>query len=182
VAFDGGGGLSVVADSTALVLQHGERGRKVAWGPRKAITGVANSSPSRRMVAVSQGKSGRGVTALASEAGGPILERMGEAAMCLSMGEKEWVERGALRRPVPFCGGSEARQRDEGGGGVQLCSRPRGANGGGVQLGLRVGQHGTDVVTLGCSDSGGRRTPHGRGGSKLRTREDGGVCDLGRCD
>jgi hypothetical protein len=68
------------------------------------------------MVAVSQGKSGRGVTALASEAGGPILERMGEAATCLSVGEKERVERGALRRPVPFCGGSEARQRDEGGG------------------------------------------------------------------
>jgi hypothetical protein len=70
VAFDGSGGLSVVADDTALVPHHGERGRKVRWGPRKASRGVTSGSSSRRTAVVSLGKSRRGVTALASEADG----------------------------------------------------------------------------------------------------------------
>jgi hypothetical protein len=56
------------------------------------------------------------VTALASEAGGPILGRMGEAVTCLSAGEKERGKKGAGRRPAPFCGGSVVRQRGKGGG------------------------------------------------------------------
>jgi hypothetical protein len=35
-----------------------------------------------------------------------------------------------------------------------------------------VGQHGTDAAALGCSDSGGRCMPHGRG---LSTGVDGGA-------
>jgi hypothetical protein len=38
---------------------------------------------------VSRGRSGREARALASEANGPILGRMGEVAACLSVGEKE---------------------------------------------------------------------------------------------
>jgi hypothetical protein len=36
VACCGGGAGMVVADDATLVLHHGERGRKVRWGPRKA--------------------------------------------------------------------------------------------------------------------------------------------------
>jgi hypothetical protein len=46
VAFDGNGAGTVVADDVALVLHHGERGRKVRWGPRKARRGAASGSPS----------------------------------------------------------------------------------------------------------------------------------------
>jgi hypothetical protein len=70
VAFDGSGGLLVVADDAALVPHHGERGRKVRWGPRKASRGVTSGSSSGRTAVVSLGKSRRGVTALASEADG----------------------------------------------------------------------------------------------------------------
>jgi hypothetical protein len=71
VAFDGSGGRSVVADDdVALVLHHGERGRKVRWGPRKARRGATRGSPSGRTAAASQGKSRRGVMALAFEASG----------------------------------------------------------------------------------------------------------------
>jgi hypothetical protein len=68
-----------------------------------------------------------------------------------------------------------------GGGGVRLCSRPRGENGGGVRFDLRVvsdvSWHGTDTAAQGCSDSCGRRTSRGHW---LRTGEDGGVHDVGR--
>jgi hypothetical protein len=70
VAFDVGGGLSVVANDAGLVLHHREIGRKVRWGPRKARRGVASGSPSGRATVVTRGKSRRGVMALASEVGG----------------------------------------------------------------------------------------------------------------
>jgi hypothetical protein len=45
--------------------------------------------------------------------------------------------------------------------------------GGRVGVGTRwvgaVDQHDTDAVAPGCSDSGGRRTPRGHGGSGMRT-------------
>jgi hypothetical protein len=115
----------VVTDDTALVLHHGERGRKVRWGPRKARRGVANGSPSGRTTVASWWKSGRRVTALASEAGRPILGRTGEAVTCLSTGEKERGKRGAGRRSAPFCGGSVAWQRGKGGGGPALFEATR---------------------------------------------------------
>jgi hypothetical protein len=52
-----------------------------------------------------------------------------------------------------------------GGVGVPVAVPHGGANGaerGGVGFG-DIDRHGTDVVALGCSDSGGRRTPRGRG-------------------
>jgi hypothetical protein len=58
VAFGGGGAGTVVADDAALVLHHGERGRKVRWGPTKARRGAASDSPSERTVVASWGKSG----------------------------------------------------------------------------------------------------------------------------
>jgi hypothetical protein len=54
------------------------------------------------------------VRALASEADGLILGRMGEVATCMSTDEKEWGKRGAGRRPAPFCGGSKALAEREG--------------------------------------------------------------------
>jgi hypothetical protein len=45
VAFDGGGAGTVVTDDAALVLHHGERWRKVRWGPSKARRGAASGSP-----------------------------------------------------------------------------------------------------------------------------------------
>jgi hypothetical protein len=78
----------VIADDAALVLHHEERGREVRWGPRKARRGAASSSTTRQTAAASQDKSGREVRALAFEANGLILGRMGEVAVCLSMGEK----------------------------------------------------------------------------------------------
>jgi hypothetical protein len=53
VALDGDGGLLVVIDDAAIVLHHGERGRKVRWGPRKVRRGTASGSPSRRTAAAS---------------------------------------------------------------------------------------------------------------------------------
>jgi hypothetical protein len=94
VAFDGGGAGTVVTDDVALALHHRERDRKVRWGPKRPGRGATSGSPSRRMRATSRGKSGRGVTDLVSEAGGPILGRMGEAAACMSTGEKEWGGKG----------------------------------------------------------------------------------------
>jgi hypothetical protein len=116
VAFNYGGAGTVVADDAALVLHHGESRRKVRWGPRKARRDAASSSPSGRTTAMSWGKSGREARALASEADGLILGRTLEVAACLSTGVKERGARGAGRWPAPFCGGSEAQQRGEGGG------------------------------------------------------------------
>jgi hypothetical protein len=91
---------------------------KVRWGPRKARRGAASGSPSGRMVAVSQGKSGREARALASEADGPILGRTGEVAACSNAGEKERGKRGNGTWPTPFSGSSEVRQRGKKGWGV----------------------------------------------------------------
>jgi hypothetical protein len=70
VAFGGGGAGTVVADDTALVLHHGERGRKVSWGPRKVRRGTASGSPSGRTTA-SRRKSRRAD----GGGGGGVLER-----------------------------------------------------------------------------------------------------------
>jgi hypothetical protein len=94
VAFDGGGAGTVVADDTALVLHHRERGTKVRSGPRKMRRGAASGALSGRTAAASQGKSGREVRALASEADGPILGRTEEVAACLSADEKERGRKG----------------------------------------------------------------------------------------
>jgi hypothetical protein len=45
VAFCGGGAGTVVADDAAQVLHHGERGRKVRWGSRRAEEAWASGSP-----------------------------------------------------------------------------------------------------------------------------------------
>jgi hypothetical protein len=94
VAFDGGGGLSVVADDTSLVLHHVERGRKVRWGPRKVRRGAPSGSPSGRTTAASQGKISEGSDDPSVRGWLPILGRMGEASTCLSAGEKARAERG----------------------------------------------------------------------------------------
>jgi hypothetical protein len=44
VAFGGGGASTVVADNAAQVPHHGERGRKVRWGPRKVGQGATSGS------------------------------------------------------------------------------------------------------------------------------------------
>jgi hypothetical protein len=46
VVFGNGGAGTVVTDDAALVLHHGERGRKVRWGLRKVRRGAASGSPS----------------------------------------------------------------------------------------------------------------------------------------
>jgi hypothetical protein len=56
VAFNGGGGLSVVPDDTALVLHHRERGRKVRWGPNRRKEARANASREGRTTAASRWK------------------------------------------------------------------------------------------------------------------------------
>jgi hypothetical protein len=132
VAFGSSGAGTVVADDMAQVLHHGERGREVKWGPRKARRGTASGSPSGRTAVVSRRKSGREARALASEADGSILGRTGEVAACLSAIKKEQGERAAGRWPTPFCGGSEARVEREGAGGSGDWRRVEGKNGGGV--------------------------------------------------
>jgi hypothetical protein len=106
------------------------------------------------------------VTALASEAGGPILGRTGEAVTCLSAGEKERGERGAGRQPAPFCGGSVVRQRGKGEGGPGVDAvwrgkwgRERGPRCRGGQLGWPASTHGrrARAATL-WRDRGGQRT------------------------
>jgi hypothetical protein len=55
-------------------------------------------------------------------------------------------------------------------------SAPRGGkNRGGVRGFEDMDRHGTDAAAPGCSDSGGQRTPHGRGGHVRRTGDGGGV-------
>jgi hypothetical protein len=46
VAVDGGGAGTVVTDDATLVLHHGERGRNVRWGSRRAEEERASGSPS----------------------------------------------------------------------------------------------------------------------------------------
>jgi hypothetical protein len=58
VAFGGGGAGTVVADVAALVLHHGERGRKVRWEPMKVRRGAASGSPSERTTMAMEGSGG----------------------------------------------------------------------------------------------------------------------------
>jgi hypothetical protein len=97
-----------------------------------------------------------------------------DARMAVGRGERGGREEGAARWPAPL----EADAGEGWGFGLwcraawrRKWCRERG-------LGFNdVDRHGTDVVALGCSDSGGRRTPRGRGydrggwqGATTRTR------------
>jgi hypothetical protein len=81
-------------------------------------------------------------------------------------------------------GRREGREKENGGGGsgVRRLMEGKTEEGSGSVRGWvsDVGQHGTDTVALGCSDSGGRCTPRGHSGRGLRTREDSGVSDAGQ--
>jgi hypothetical protein len=166
VAFDGSGAGTVVADDAALVLHHGERGRKVRWGPRKTRMGAASGSPSGRTAAASRGKSGREARALASEANGPILGRTGEVAVCFCAGEKEQGGKGEWdggRRLLWWLGGAGGEERWQGGPGFGATwrgkwGRERDPKRGGGQLGCPASSLGWRAqAALLPRDRGGRR-------------------------
>jgi hypothetical protein len=99
----------VVADDATQVLHHGERKRSVRWGQGgwKRHGLAAHRGEERRPQL--GGKLGRGAAILASEAGGLSLGRTGEAAACLSSGERERTRKGegAARRRVGAGEGAE---------------------------------------------------------------------------
>jgi hypothetical protein len=111
VAFGGGGAGTVVADDAALVLHHGERGRKVRWGPRKARRGAASSSPSGR-------------TAATMEESGRV------PSLSVTVGGHEASSEGAVEERVQQSGMDEGDTVKKGnGGGRRLLWRPGGAGG-----------------------------------------------------
>jgi hypothetical protein len=74
-------------------------------------------------------KSGREARALASEADWPILGRTREVEVCLSMGAKEWGERGIVRRPAPFVAAWRRDREEKGTGGPGFDAAWRGKRG-----------------------------------------------------
>jgi hypothetical protein len=99
------------------------------------------------------------------------------------LGSEEGAEKrkrgtGGSLKPVGMWG---EKEREGGGGRDRVEATRRKKKGGGVGVGVRwvgvVDRHDTDAAAPGCSDSSGWRTPHGRGGSGLRTRGATGVSD-----
>jgi hypothetical protein len=77
VVFDCGGASTVVADDMTLALHHGQRERKVKWGPRRAGRGTTSGSPSGR---IGEGSDGLGVRGWRTDSrkdggGGGVLVR-----------------------------------------------------------------------------------------------------------
>jgi hypothetical protein len=167
VAFDGGGAGTVVTNDATLVLHHGERGRKLRWGPRKARRGAASGSPSVRKAAASREKLRREARALASEADGLILGRMGEVAACLSAGEKE--RNGGRRLFVA----ARRRGREAKGGGL-VGARPREGGGGLATACTRAGGPGHERVRSGGSSPGTAAPDHAGEAGEEREKGEGG--------
>jgi hypothetical protein len=146
VAFGGGGAGTVVADDAALVLHHGERGRKVSWEPRKARRGAASGSPSGWTTATIE-ESGW-VPSLSITVGGQ--EAMREGQWRREHDTQAWMrgrgEKGGTVAADTFYGDPVARAERKKGRMSGVWHRMEGKNGSGVQR--------REPAWRGCSGSG----------------------------
>jgi hypothetical protein len=159
VAFGDGGAGTVVTDDAALVLHHGERGRKVRWEPRKGRRGAASGSPSGRTTTTME-ESG-GVPSLSITVGGQEAGREGQWRR--EYDTRAWMrgrgKKGGTAAADAFYGGPMAWAGCPGFGAAWREKMDPGFS--------DVNRHDTDAAAPSCSESGGRRRPHRRSGRGL---------------
>jgi hypothetical protein len=114
------------------------------------------------------------------------LQRGQGGVTVLELGRRAW-KRGQWGTGSFLKSAGAQGEEERGKGGVRLGPRPRRERRGSVRARRLVGivdRHGTDAVALGCSDSGGWHTPHGRGrhGAGVTDTRDQGEAGPGGSD